>query len=220
MTALRHRGLVAAAAVALAVVAGCGQDAQTLDSASTAPLHQRVQAVRVALEAQDANGARTALSEFRADVQRLADGGGINRDDAQVLVAHAERIDAALPPSMSAPQSIPAPQPGEVTVAPDDTRSDVPTTPRETPPTPEAPREPAPPSTPRDDPRPDNPRPDNPRPSEPDLQFPDRDPNPDPQPAPEPEPEPQNPDAQEPAAPAPDGPGEFAGDTGNGANDE
>lgn len=231
MTALPRHGLVAAAAVALAVLAGCGQEAQTLDSASTAPLHQRVQAVRVALEAQDVNGARAALDDFRADVQRLADGGGINRDDAQVLIAQAEQIDAALPQPASAPQTTTAPRPDGVTVAPNDTGPEAPANPPDTQPAPQAPREQAPVTTPRDDPPPDprpenprrdEPRPDDPRPNEPDVDYPDR--GPDPEPQPEPEPEPENPEPQQPDNPAPDTAGDLAGDvsgnTGNGANYE
>lgn len=95
---VRRPGLtVAALAASVGLLSACSQEASVLDSAATAPLHERVQAARAALTDNDGAEARQALDAFRTEVRRLSDAGGINADDAQVLVAYSERIDAGIP---------------------------------------------------------------------------------------------------------------------------
>lgn len=112
--AMKHGfGVVAACAATLALAA-CSSGSTGLQAQSASELHERVASVRAAALAGDADAARTVLSSFRADVQRLIDSGSLDRAAGLALLAHAESIAGGIeaevtPPPTSTPEPSPTP---------------------------------------------------------------------------------------------------------------
>ncbi len=107
---LRGVGIGLALVLPLGLV-GCADDTPGLAAEQAVALHGRVASVRAAAALENPVAARTAVAQFRADVQRLVEAGSLDPAQAMALLAHADQIDAdivdtVIPPT---PKATPSP---------------------------------------------------------------------------------------------------------------
>jgi hypothetical protein len=112
------RSAAAIGVAALVLAAGCGGDG--VSGAERERLTARIDQARDAAKARDADGARAALTSFRASVRSARERGEISIDDAERLLTGAlqasRRVRAEITPAPTpAPTATPAPA---ATVAP------------------------------------------------------------------------------------------------------
>lgn len=106
----RSRLPLAAAAVAVAVLTGCGGDAGYPD-ATAATVQSRVSRVLEAANDRDWAGARTALGALRSDVSAAQRLGQLSGERAAQILAVADDVEAGLPAPSRAPAPRPSPSP-------------------------------------------------------------------------------------------------------------
>ena len=90
-----RRGLVIVA-LAVSVLASCGDGSPSVSDDAASELHAQVTAVRTAVGAHDAERATRALDTLRASVSRLRRSGDVSADRAREILAAATAVQNRL----------------------------------------------------------------------------------------------------------------------------
>ncbi|MGQ0630299.1 MAG: hypothetical protein ACT4P1_04605 [Sporichthyaceae bacterium] len=92
-----------------AALSACGSGQQVVSQETADALHQRVTAVRTALESDRVPAARTAVDELRDEIRRQVDAGELASADALVLLEQAAGIAEGIEKRIA--RSTPSPEP-------------------------------------------------------------------------------------------------------------